>query len=422
VTTATGHSRVDTQMAPAGGGPDLRSDHHAPDTQEPIVGPDHITDVTHDNFVRPDHGAVDTQHAHVGPDPDLDGQMSIEAQEANAVEAVGPPTTNPPTTPKSSSLGDPLLSALADVLDDLENTRTANANRLRQFTRDIYDADGELRGFGWQHNPDTDIAALAAQHEAIVEGIIMLEKQATKDLERRLRLHPLWPWIKAQKGVGAKQAARLLAVVQDPGWNARDERPRGVAEFWQYCGHGDPARSKRRKGQRVEYSPTAKTRVHLIADSCVRAGVRRLDGAGDRFTPDTRRAITHYGQVYYDRRVTTWGREDWTDIHQHNDALRIVGKALLRDLWRAAQHLHKPGPDHPSVDTHHPNVGPDQLPRDTHPIRVGPDHGSGDTQRSAVGPDHGPPDTHSAFVGPDHPMHDTQLRLVGPDATVGGAL
>src|SRR5665647_3893005 len=56
--------------------------------------------------------------------------------------------------------------------------------------------------------------------------------------------------------------------------------------------------------------------VHLIAESIVKArGPLR--------------------QVYDDRRYATADR-DWTPMHKHNDALRLLGKAFLKDLWLAA--------------------------------------------------------------------------------------
>src|SRR5882762_1062939 len=46
------------------------------------------------------------------------------------------------------SLHDPMLGLMSDILDDLENTRIANENRLRQLTRTGEDSDGNERGFG----------------------------------------------------------------------------------------------------------------------------------------------------------------------------------------------------------------------------------------------------------------------------------
>jgi hypothetical protein len=128
-----------------------------------------------------------------------------------------------------------------------------------------------------------------------------------------MRAHPLWTAFgKDVKGVGEKQFARLLAAIGDPA-----DRP-NVAKLWQYAGHGDPLRSKRVKGvQGLPFSPTAKMRLHLIAESCMK------------------QRDSQY-RVVYDTAKAAWAERDTSDMHKHNHALRIVGKALLRDLWVVA--------------------------------------------------------------------------------------
>ena len=72
------------------------------------------------------------------------------------------------------------------------------------------------------------------------------------------------------------------------------------------------AAAKRRKGQRANWSNTAK-RAFLCAQS------HQASRIPLRATYDARRAhtaVTH---------------PDWTLGHSHNDALRIVSKAILRD-------------------------------------------------------------------------------------------
>jgi hypothetical protein len=196
-----------------------------------------------------------------------------------------------------------LLALTAATLDDLERTRIATQNRLRAMRDD--------QGLG-----DTpEYQAIAG----LYDGLVLAEHQAELTLKRALRKHPLHKWVKSTVGVGEKQAARLLAAVDDPTWNYRDDRPRrGPAEFWQYCGHGDPERSRRRKGQRVEFSPAAKMRTHLIAESCIK------------------QMHSPYRAVY-DQARAAWADRDTSDGHKHNHALRLVGKALLRDLFLAAK-------------------------------------------------------------------------------------
>lgn len=242
--------------------------------------------------------------------------------------------------PTAESLDDPFLAFAAAMLDDLEAVRIAQANRLGDLTRGGPDADGIVRGLGLDAR-DPDVARVAA----IVDIINDAEHQATLNLQRIMRRHPLGPWIKAQKGVGDKQAARLLAVIGDPYINASTGQPRTVSALWAYCGHGDPARRRRKGMTQADLfalgSPDAKKRIWGIAASCLKA-----QGP--------------YADVYYARKDATVGREHvtecvrcgpsgkpaqpgspWSDAHRHADALRVVGKAFLRDLWIEARRLHE---------------------------------------------------------------------------------
>lgn len=120
---------------------------------------------------------------------------------------------------------EPLLMA-AVVVDDLERVRIANANRYAQLIRpaDQLDKDGLSRGFGL--SPDhPDVAWLSA----LVDALIVQEGQAIKRLEQHMRKHPLGPWMRETKGVGAKQLARLLACIGDPYINSATELPRTVS-------------------------------------------------------------------------------------------------------------------------------------------------------------------------------------------------
>lgn len=243
-------------------------------------------------------------------------------------------------TPSQEPLDDPFLAFAAAMLADLEAVRIAQANRLGDLTRSGPDADGIVRGLGLDTR-DPDVARVTA----IVDIIGNAERQAILHLQRTMRRHPLGPWIKAQKGVGDKQAARLLAVIGDPYINASTGQPRTVSALWAYCGHGDPARRKRKGMTQADLfalgNPEAKKRVWAIAASCLKA-----QGP--------------YADVYYARKEATEGREHagecvrcgpsghpaqpgspWSDAHRHADALRVLGKTFLRDLWTEARRLHQ---------------------------------------------------------------------------------
>lgn len=273
----------------------------------------------------------------------------------------------------ASGLADPLLALLAESLDDLEHTRIANENRLRQLTRNEADKDGINRGFGL----DVGVGMVKVQ-AAIVADLTELEHRAELNLKRRLRQHPLGSWVKATIGVGEKQAARLLASLGDPYWNTLYDRPRTVSELWAYCGlHVLPASQARHRthestagGSNVEggdtdqpvpdahdlrvgvapsrsrgvksnWNATAKMRAFLIAESCVKQATSPY------------RAVYDEGRAKYDeathqapcRRCGPAGRpaqpgSPLSKGHQHARALRLVMKTILRDLWVTARDIH----------------------------------------------------------------------------------
>jgi len=237
-------------------------------------------------------------------------------------------------TPGVGMLFDPTLALFADLLDDLERTRMANENRVRQLTRAVEDDDGVERGFGL--TADNPVVGTVV---AIVDALTAQENAAKLALCRQLRKHPLGPWLKSQHGIGEKQGARLLAAIGDPYWNDLHGRPRTVAELWAYCGYVPGQR--RRKGERSNWSADAKMRAYLVAESCMKQR-------------------GHYRDVYDARKAATEGRthlnmcvrcgpsgrpaapgSPLSSGHRHADALRVVAKTILADLWAEAKRIHE---------------------------------------------------------------------------------
>jgi hypothetical protein len=311
-----------------------------------------------------------------------DGQRSFAAHGRAAVGEHNPPASamvlatpsgpSPVLAPNPwADDNGPLLALLADTLDDLERTRIANENRLRQLTRDEEDSDGELRGFGLT----VDLPQVAAVSD-LVDALGKLEHQATLNLQRALRKHPLGPWVKATIGVGEKQGARLIAAVGDPYWNTLHNRPRLVSELWAYCGlhvlpvaqaragthdgfggggkQGDPGHTSteahrrdagvaptRSRGQKSNWSATAKMRAYLVAESCIKQARSPY------------RTVYDQGRAKYEdalhqvdcRRCGPSGKPAPAGTplsagHQHARAMRLVMKELLKDLWRESRRLH----------------------------------------------------------------------------------
>ena len=237
------------------------------------------------------------------------------------------------------------VAALAETVTDIERVRIAAENRHRSWVQ---------AGLGDE--------PVAKQAKAIVDDLAKVEHQATLAVQRAMRRHPLGPFVRGTVGLGEKQAARLVAATGDPYWNTLHDRHRTVSELWAYCGfhvlhpdhrviepqgrhvgvepsqgshpgqganeaHGTGAgvAARRRKGQKANWSNEAKMRARLCAESCIKHAHSPY-----RATYDAGRA------KYADRGLTP--------LHEHNRALRLVAKAILRDLWLEAKAWHEATP------------------------------------------------------------------------------
>lgn len=238
-----------------------------------------------------------------------------------------------------------VLTILSDALDDLERTRIANENRLRQLTRTEADSDGGERGFGLPID-HPQVARLAD----IVDSMVKLEKEATVNLQKTMKTHPLGPWVARTKGVGEKQGARLISVIRDPYWNDLYDRPRLVSELWAYCGLHvlkDPQTNvgvapARQRGVKANWSQDAKMRVYLVAASCIKQ-------SSSPYRPIYDEARLKYeNQVHQApcKRCGPSGKpaqpgSELSKGHQHARAMRLVMKEILRDLWTESKSLHE---------------------------------------------------------------------------------
>lgn len=298
----------------------------------------------------------------------------------------------------------PFLRMASRELDEIESVRIGTDNRLFQLISDRVDTDGQERGRGMLppgicEPDDKDVVKKLLKHtRQLVSGGVILpppgwdpyvwklanlaagiqqsEADATGQLEAELKKNPLWVWIEAQKGVGAKQAARFLVAIGDPlarpqiihdDGTEEPARKRKVSELLSLCGHGDPARRPRKGMTQADAmalgNPEAKKRLRLIAMTCL-----KLDGKPDK--NGRARARSPYRDVYeaaraeYATRIhkdecrnrkpywqapngcgtsahPEWGAPGtpWRDGHQLGSALRIVGKQFVKDLYREAERL-----------------------------------------------------------------------------------
>lgn len=256
-------------------------------------------------------------------------------------------------------LADPLLALSADIVDDLEQVRKANTNRLNQLIRATTDSDGIQRGLGLAES-DSDVVRIAA----LVASVETSERSAVRNLERVMKAHPLGLWIAGTYGIGLKQGARLLAVIGDPYFNTLHNRPRTVAELWAYCGlhtlpigiklgatsnhssfHGTPSEYRiaaaRKRGEKSNWSNTAKMRAYLIAKQIEKIGGPYRTDVYDSYR-EKHADATHVVPCV---RCGPAGKpaQPGTPLnlgHQQARALRKVAQVVLRDLWRESKRLH----------------------------------------------------------------------------------
>lgn len=261
------------------------------------------------------------------------------------------------------------IRTLAALLDDLEKVRIMNGNRVGAAEREHGESFPHLL--------------------VIQDDLLALEHRAEIELKRAWRRHPLAPWARTVKGLGEKSIARLIAEIGRPSigsvghwettsdgattiadstkltlrrfWVVDDEFDRTVGQLWQYVGVGDPSRSRIPKNATQEEllkrgRPRAKKQMYLIAEAlkkqtCLAHRRRRAEIQGWQPPPPdcTCREEGLYRAVYDARRVATSERlhvaacpqcrakpgEPWRPGHREADALRIVQKALLKDMWRA---------------------------------------------------------------------------------------
>lgn len=222
------------------------------------------------------------------------------------------------------------LALAAETLEDIERVRIATENRARALTHP------EQRICLSEADPHVKLA------NGIASELATTEHQAELALKRVLRQTPLGEWVKNTVGIGEKQAGRLLGVIGDPSIRIDGEtgevHERTVGQLRSYCGYGDAKEQKRRKGQQGNWNAKARMRTYLIAESCMKSPTSPY-----RKVYEDGRA--KYEDAKHDAPCAQCGKKgkpaeigtDLRDGHKHARALRLVAKAVLKDLWLAAR-------------------------------------------------------------------------------------
>lgn len=293
------------------------------------------------------------------------------------------PTPSDPSKDSPRAIGFPTgptsyasVIFLADILEDLMKVRIANQNRVRSLT--------SLEDWG-KGIPAPDFV------NGLVGGLETLEHQVELALKRAVRQSPLGEWVKATPGVGEKGIGRLLKEIGDPAWNFKENRARTLRELYAYCGlHVWPAQKRnasqpalggsdstdahsggvsldpsgvgafggdaqttfasqdssgvapfRSRGTQSNWSTAAKTRLYTTAEACMKNRNSAYRAVYDQGRHQYAQAV-HRAEC---RRCGPSGKpaevgSSLSAGHQHARAMRLVMKAILKDLWQAARGVH----------------------------------------------------------------------------------
>lgn len=191
-----------------------------------------------------------------------------------------------------------------------------------------------------QKDEDAEIgAALAFDLSVIAAGLAhyaAARHQIELEMQRAVRKLPIAAWAKAVRGLGE---LGLAVIIGEAGDLARYSNP---GKLWKRLGlapHDGKAYStwRREGGLSAEdwtaagYAPRRRAEIYAcIGDPLFRAQAQ----AADKETGEIIREAGPYRVAYDRRRLRTADTHpDWTKLHSHNDALRIMTKELILDLW-----------------------------------------------------------------------------------------
>jgi len=139
-------------------------------------------------------------------------------------------------------------------------------------------------------------------------------------------------WQEAKWEKGKKDEDKRVLVLGDT-WES------SVRDLWAYCGVGDPERKIKAGMSQEELlacgNPRAKFLVRLIAEQMVknkRSAYRKVYDIGRQKYENRTHAepCPQCGTPGHPAMVGS----PWRDGHKHAAALRLTGKAVLKDLWR----------------------------------------------------------------------------------------
>jgi hypothetical protein len=154
----------------------------------------------------------------------------------------------------------------------------------------------------------------------IVQQFELMEKQLIKTAKGYLKYHPAWPWLKQVRGLGEGLGMKLLGLIGDV------SRFETESKLFRFAGLAviDGQAERPRKGEKIHYNKRLKTTLYLIGECFIKSN-------------------SPYRRIYDEAKAYYAANRDWTKMHVHLAAMRVMEKIFLSHLylvWRQELGLH----------------------------------------------------------------------------------
>lgn len=204
-------------------------------------------------------------------------------------------------------------------------------------------ADIITRGLAGKEQRPEDFAIaqdLAPELELLNACLAPLEKRRhdiEAEMRRLTRLLPGYEWARAVAGLGEIGVAVIVGEAGDIA------KYPNIRHLWRRLGlapydgramsnwHGNELTAD--EWTECGYSPQRRAQIYAcVGDSLGKHQLGSAKKAGTDFSV----AKGPYGDVYVRRRTHCLETHpDWTRMHAHGDAMRVMTKAVIKDFWRA---------------------------------------------------------------------------------------
>lgn len=255
------------------------------------------------------------------------------------------------------------IRLIIDSFYSIQHLRIEIGNRMKMLVRDYPEEVTEEKA--------------GELHEMISGNLIRTEKEIEKRVRVFIKPLPLYQlWLKPHvKGIAELLGGALIAAIEDIG------KFDTVSKLWIYCGIGlKPALDKegnplldgdgnilyeiqrKKKGEKINYSPFLKTLCWKIGESFVKTGTRGF--YGDMYKKykerETRKQARAGVQIVAEgdaQKLRKEGKKAIGKAHIHNRARRKAVKLFLSHLWEVWREIEGLPTRVPYVIEHQPDTG-----------------------------------------------------------------